>query len=140
MRFSEECNEGGDNFFKQDMENLMEKAKEMVALATKLSAQVNKEEGGSNFANLVGTSLTTEPAVAESDNDLRPFMLSMGIDNPVTKKRAGNLYHTQLAREVAAFSEVPWSLFAELFVSMFNSIALIAESASIAIRRYDRST
>ncbi len=35
----------------------------------------------------------------------RSYLLSLGIDNPVTKESAGNQYHVSLAKELASVLE-----------------------------------
>ena len=37
----------------------------------------------------------------------RSYLLSLGIENPVTKESAGNQYHLQLAKELANVLEKP---------------------------------
>jgi len=68
-----------------DSEALLRKAKDLVALADKF-ASMQKESG--------------EEGTAE-EQEFRDFLVSMGIVSPVTKKNAGSLYHTELARQLS---------------------------------------
>ncbi|PKA50525.1 Vacuolar protein sorting-associated protein 36 [Apostasia shenzhenica] len=79
-----------------DLNALMSKAKEMVALAEKMrqkllsgsAAQANDEELGSK-------------------QEMQDWLLSVGIVSPVTKESAGALYHQQLCRQLADFVKLP---------------------------------
>ncbi|XP_020583943.1 vacuolar protein sorting-associated protein 36 [Phalaenopsis equestris] len=82
----------------QDLNALMSKAKEMVALAEKMrqkllsgsaaQANANEEEMGSK-------------------QEMQDWLLSVGIVSPVTKESAGALYHQQLSRQLADFVKFP---------------------------------
>jgi len=69
-----------------DINALMQKAKELVVLADKFAAlqKAEGEEGGT-----------------PEEQEYRNFLVSMGIVSPVTKKNAGSLYHTELARQLS---------------------------------------
>lgn len=74
----------------KDLDALIEKAKDMVALAEKFSKKLNDKE----------ISVTDDETVA-----FKSYLLSMGIDNPVTREThgSGNRYHQELAKELATF-------------------------------------
>eukprot|EP00012_Vannella_robusta_P004677 CAMPEP_0206207612 /NCGR_PEP_ID=MMETSP0166-20121206/15697_1 /ASSEMBLY_ACC=CAM_ASM_000260 /TAXON_ID=95228 /ORGANISM="Vannella robusta, Strain DIVA3 518/3/11/1/6" /LENGTH=283 /DNA_ID=CAMNT_0053628411 /DNA_START=158 /DNA_END=1012 /DNA_ORIENTATION=- len=67
----------------KDIDALMLKAKEMVDLSKSLSRMCSDQQNA----------------------ELRDFMISMGIDNPVTKETAGAKYHTELAKQLSDFME-----------------------------------
>ena len=67
-----------------DLDALMEKAKDMVALLEKYAHQ-QKRKGD------------------EEGDDLSGFLLDLGIVNPVTKQNAGSSFHIELARQLADF-------------------------------------
>ncbi|KAF9359742.1 Vacuolar protein-sorting-associated protein 36 [Mortierella sp. AD094] len=71
----------------QDLQGLMDKAAEMVALAETISNRVAK----SNTMN------------TEDTATFKTYLLSMGIASPVTKDTAGAVFHKELARELAEF-------------------------------------
>jgi len=73
-----------------DLNSLMEKAKEMVQLAERLSQQQEKEK----------------KSQGETD-ELRTMLLNIGIASPVTKESAGSLYHQQLSRQLADWVQKP---------------------------------
>jgi len=74
-----------------DISVLMEKAKEMVALAERFSAEVAKEDKKNG----------------EEELELRSMLISVGIASPVTKESAGSLCHTQLSRQLADWLRGP---------------------------------
>jgi len=79
-----------------DLTALMEKAKDLVGIAEKLSQQQNKdssEEGN------------------QEDSELRSMLISIGISSPVTKESAGSLYHSQLSRQLADWLQKPLQRF-----------------------------
>ncbi|XP_052295402.1 vacuolar protein sorting-associated protein 36 isoform X3 [Citrus sinensis] len=76
----------------QDLNALMNKAKEMVMLAEKMRQKL-----------LAGSSSQSNSANDEelgSKEEMQDWLLSVGIVSPVTKESAGALYHQQLSRQV----------------------------------------
>jgi ESCRT-II complex subunit VPS36 len=70
-----------------DLDALMANARVMVDMARRLSSQ---------------------DASASSENaQFRHYLMSVGIASPVTKKEAGSLYHSQLARQLSEFLDRP---------------------------------
>jgi len=65
-----------------DLNSLMEKAKDMVALSERLTLQLQKESG-------------------DATDEFKSMLISMGISSPVTKENAGSEYHNQLSRQLA---------------------------------------
>eukprot|EP01086_Lenisia_limosa_P000837 TRINITY_DN11462_c0_g1_i1.p1 TRINITY_DN11462_c0_g1~~TRINITY_DN11462_c0_g1_i1.p1 ORF type:complete len:214 (-),score=45.07 TRINITY_DN11462_c0_g1_i1:25-666(-) len=68
-----------------DLDSLMKKARDMVAIAEKIAASSDKLEGNDD-----------EAKVASALRDL-------GVASPITKDLAGQKYHEELARELADF-------------------------------------
>jgi len=73
-----------------DLNALMLKAKEMVALAERFSAAQEREQKENK-----GSTSNVE------DMEFRSYLLQMGIASPVTKQTAGSLYHTELSRQLS---------------------------------------
>ncbi|KAG0243240.1 Vacuolar protein-sorting-associated protein 36 [Mortierella sp. GBA43] len=71
----------------QDLQGLMHKAKEMVALAETISKRLAKSNTMDN----------------EETATFKTYLLSMGIASPVTKDTAGAVFHKELARELVEF-------------------------------------
>lgn len=83
----------------QDLNALMNKAKEMVMLAEKMRQKL-----------LAGSSSQSNSANDEelgSKEEMQDWLLSVGIVSPVTKESAGALYHQQLSRQLADFVKIP---------------------------------
>ncbi|GMN59214.1 hypothetical protein TIFTF001_028306 [Ficus carica] len=83
----------------QDLNALMNKAKEMVMLAEKMRQKL-----------LSGTNSQTAESNDEemgSKQEMQDWLLSVGIVSPVTKESAGALYHQQLSRQLADFVKIP---------------------------------
>ncbi|KAK8950643.1 Vacuolar protein sorting-associated protein 36 [Platanthera guangdongensis] len=76
----------------QDLNALMGKAKEMVALADKMRQKL-----------LSGSAAHTNDEEMGSKQEMQDWLLSVGIISPVTKESAGALYHQQLSRQVLSF-------------------------------------
>lgn len=76
----------------KDLDALMEKAKEMVAIADKVASKLEEKKG----------SITEDETVM-----FKSYLLSMGIANPVTKETHGSgaSYHKELAKELGTFLE-----------------------------------
>ncbi|ETO14507.1 hypothetical protein RFI_22867 [Reticulomyxa filosa] len=70
----------------QDLEALMIKAKDMVALANRLAASQEAKDNQDEFDNM---------------------LQNLGIASPVTKEAAGSQYHNLLARQLADFLVKP---------------------------------
>ena len=89
----EQTDESITSAFK-DLDALIEKAKDMVSLAEKFSKKLSEKEVG----------VTDDETVA-----FKSYLLSMGIDNPVTKETygSGNRYHQELAKELFSFLKDP---------------------------------
>ncbi|KAF9187281.1 hypothetical protein BGZ51_001438 [Haplosporangium sp. Z 767] len=71
----------------QDLQGLMDKAAEMVALAESISNRLAKSNTMNN----------------EETMTFKTYLLSMGIAAPVTKDTAGAVFHKELARELVEF-------------------------------------
>ncbi|KAF9211399.1 hypothetical protein BGZ59_008127 [Podila verticillata] len=71
----------------QDLQGLMDKAAEMVALAETISNRLAKSNTMNN----------------EETATFKTYLLSMGIAAPVTKDTAGAVFHKELARELVEF-------------------------------------
>ncbi|KAF9930133.1 Vacuolar protein-sorting-associated protein 36 [Modicella reniformis] len=71
----------------QDLQGLMDKAAEMVALAETISNRLAKSNTMNN----------------EETATFKTYLLSMGIASPVTKDTAGAVFHKELARELVEF-------------------------------------
>lgn len=77
--------------FSGDLKQLMEQAKPLVDMASRYSAKLTASGGSA--------------ASADETAQFRAYVLSMGIDNPVTREAVGpgSRYHRELARELASF-------------------------------------
>ncbi|KAG0376423.1 hypothetical protein BGX24_007771 [Mortierella sp. AD032] len=71
----------------RDLQGLMDKAAEMVALAETISNRLSKSNSMNN----------------EETATFKTYLLSMGIAAPVTKDTAGAVFHKELARELVEF-------------------------------------
>jgi len=71
----------------QDLDALMEKAKDMLAIAEKLQAQLSK---GGNKTN-------------EEEYEFNKMMMDIGIISPVMKNSSGDLFYIELARQISDF-------------------------------------
>ncbi|KAF8976456.1 Vacuolar protein-sorting-associated protein 36 [Entomortierella lignicola] len=71
----------------QDLQGLMDKAAEMVALAETISNRLAKSNTMNN----------------EDTATFKTYLLNMGIASPVTKDTAGAVFHKELARELTEF-------------------------------------
>mmetsp|Transcript_15273 Transcript_15273/g.22857 ORF Transcript_15273/g.22857 Transcript_15273/m.22857 type:complete len:404 (+) Transcript_15273:61-1272(+) len=80
----------------QDLDALMLKAKEMVALAKKVAALQQQTAVAQS-----------EPSMGKEQQTFNQYMMSVGIANPVTKRSTGSLFHSQLARELSEFLQKP---------------------------------
>ncbi|CAN4108548.1 unnamed protein product [Withania somnifera] len=83
----------------QDLNALMNKAKEMVTLAEKMRAKLLS--GSSSQAT------GTNDEEIGTKEEMQELLLSVGIVSPVTKESAGALYHQQLSRQLADFAKIP---------------------------------
>ncbi|XP_057314779.1 vacuolar protein-sorting-associated protein 36-like [Hydractinia symbiolongicarpus] len=74
----------------KDLDALIDKAKDMVVLAEKFSSKLQDKK----------ISITDDETVA-----FKSYLLSMGIDNPVTRDTHGSgvRYHEELAKQLASF-------------------------------------
>ncbi|CAM9585038.1 unnamed protein product, partial [Phaeothamnion confervicola] len=90
-----------------DLGSLMDKAKEVVAVIERYSAELarkrQEEEAAAAAAGTGGSSSGGGSSVASDGDGLGDLVLSIGITNPVTKGNAGTEYHHQLARQLAGF-------------------------------------
>jgi ESCRT-II complex subunit VPS36 len=75
-----------------DLNTLMEKAREMVALSERLTLQLQKESG-------------------DVGDEFKSMLVSMGISSPVTKESAGSAYHTELSRQLADWLPKPLEVY-----------------------------
>lgn len=91
----EEKSKETDNYIQKafkDLDALMEKAKEMVAIADKVASKLEEKKG----------------SISEDETVMfKSYLLSMGIANPVTKETHGSgaSYHRELAKELGSFLE-----------------------------------
>ncbi|KAK2563161.1 Vacuolar protein-sorting-associated protein 36 [Acropora cervicornis] len=91
----EEKSKETDNYIQKafkDLDALMEKAKEMVAMADKVASKLEEKKG----------------SISEDETVMfKSYLLSMGIANPVTKETHGSgaSYHKELAKELGSFLE-----------------------------------
>ncbi|CAF1928964.1 unnamed protein product [Rotaria magnacalcarata] len=74
----------------QDFNNLMQQAKDMFNISKTIANKSQEQR----------SDLTSDETIR-----FRSYLLSLGIDNPVTKESAGSQYHVSLAREVASLLE-----------------------------------
>eukprot|EP01120_Amphizonella_sp_Union-15-10_P000293 TRINITY_DN10313_c0_g1_i1.p1 TRINITY_DN10313_c0_g1~~TRINITY_DN10313_c0_g1_i1.p1 ORF type:complete len:364 (-),score=57.55 TRINITY_DN10313_c0_g1_i1:55-1146(-) len=70
-----------------DLKFLIEKAKDLVAIANTLQSQVGQS--------------------GPENNELQSMMENMGIPSPVTRSSAGDLYYTELAKQLFDFLKQP---------------------------------
>ncbi|CAF0901364.1 unnamed protein product [Adineta ricciae] len=68
----------------------MQQAKEMVTISKTITNKIQEKR----------SDLTSDETIR-----FRSYLLSLGIDNPVTKESAGSQYHVSLARELASVLE-----------------------------------
>jgi ESCRT-II complex subunit VPS36 len=73
-----------------DLNSLMDMARDMVDLAEKFSEKIKKQQ-------------TTD---SKEQDELDDVLTGLGLSSVVTKKSAGNLFHQQLARQLAEFLPV----------------------------------
>lgn len=78
----------------KDLSALMDKAREMVDLSTKLKDALRENAAKSD---------DTE----REDKGIEHFLLTLGIASPVTKSTAGSMFHQQLAQQLADFLHLP---------------------------------
>ncbi|KAJ9549655.1 hypothetical protein OSB04_022198 [Centaurea solstitialis] len=83
----------------QDLNALMNKAKDMVMLAEKMRQKLLS--GSNSQAN------ATNDDEMGSKEEMQDWLLSVGIVSPVTKESAGALYHQELSRQLADFVKIP---------------------------------
>ncbi|XP_032219983.2 vacuolar protein-sorting-associated protein 36 [Nematostella vectensis] len=91
-KLEQQSKQTDDNINKafKDLDALMEKAKEMVEIADKVASKLEEKKG----------SITEDETVM-----FKSYLLSMGIDNPVTRDTVGTgaNYHNELAKELGKF-------------------------------------
>ncbi|KAK4306004.1 hypothetical protein Pmani_022149 [Petrolisthes manimaculis] len=78
----------------EDLKNLMDLAKDMVAISKSISSKMKERSG---------------EVSADDATQFRSYLLSLGIDDPVTRETHGSAttYHHNLAREIANALETP---------------------------------
>ncbi|CAF0910685.1 unnamed protein product [Rotaria sp. Silwood1] len=74
----------------QDLNQLMQQAKDMVNISKTIASKIQEKR----------SDLTSDETIR-----FRSYLLSLGIDNPVTKESAGSQYHVSLAKELASVLE-----------------------------------
>ena len=84
-----------------DLSSLVDHARELVALATKMRGFERKSTSAVGADGRGGASPSSEEAAAEAE--LADWLLTLGLTSPVTKESAGSLYHQQLSRQLADF-------------------------------------
>jgi len=72
----------------QDLNNLMKKASEMVAIAESISQKISRD------SSMEGSREQTQ---------LKEIMQELGISNPVTRRSTGGVYYQELAKQVSKF-------------------------------------
>ncbi|GAQ79510.1 EAP30/Vps36 family protein [Klebsormidium nitens] len=77
-----------------DLNALMSKAKDMVALAERIRMRLAGSSGGTGGGTDEGEG---------SRQEMQDLLLSVGIASPVTRENAGALYHQQLSRQLSDF-------------------------------------
>lgn len=82
-----------------DLNSLMDKAREMVDLAEKFAEKLKKSNEKSS------SSASSADHQSESD-EMDNMLVNLGLSSIVTKQSAGNLFHQQLARQLAEFLPV----------------------------------
>jgi len=77
-----------------DLKNLMDKAKDMVALSKSIATKIKDKQG----------EITEDETIR-----FKSYLLSMGIPNPVTREThgSGDTYYTELARQLTSVLEGP---------------------------------
>ena len=78
----------------RDLTNLMDAARDMVALSRQISAKITEKQGG----------------ISEDETvRFQSQLLSLGVDDPVTRDThgSGDRYHAELARQLAVMLEGP---------------------------------
>nr|CAG4651990.1 EOG090X09MN [Triops cancriformis] len=78
----------------QDLQKLMDMAKDMVSLAKSMSVKIKEKQGD----------ITEDETVR-----FKSYLLSLGIEDPVTKESFGsdNTYYQELAKEIAQILQQP---------------------------------
>ncbi|KAI9018247.1 EAP30/Vps36 family-domain-containing protein [Hyaloraphidium curvatum] len=72
----------------RDLDALMREAGEMVKLAEQISSKLSRDEANSD----------SKEAIA-----FRSYLAELGISNPVTRESAGDIFHQELAKQLADF-------------------------------------
>ncbi|ORX82011.1 hypothetical protein BCR32DRAFT_4904 [Anaeromyces robustus] len=72
----------------RDLDNLMKKASEMVAIAESISQKIIRDN------NMEGS---------KEQYQLKEILQELGISNPVTRKSTGGVYYQELAKQVSKF-------------------------------------
>lgn len=85
-----------DSAFK-DLDALMSSAKDIVAIAKKVSEKVEA----------ANKSKSSDDQNSKEDKDFQEMLSTMGIPSPVTRASAGTAYHTELSRQLADFIRRP---------------------------------
>lgn len=70
----------------EDLSNLMDAAKEMVAASKAISEKLRSKQG----------SISEDETV-----EFKSYLLSLGLEEPVTKESSGGAFHEELSRELA---------------------------------------
>ncbi|XP_006347709.1 vacuolar protein sorting-associated protein 36 [Solanum tuberosum] len=83
----------------QDLNALMNKAKEMVILAERMRSKL--------LSGSTSQATGTNDEEIGTKEEMQELLLSVGIVSPVTKESAGALYHQQLSRQLADFAKIP---------------------------------
>ncbi|ORY23975.1 Vps36-domain-containing protein [Neocallimastix californiae] len=72
----------------KDLNNLMKKASEMVAIAESISQKINQDN------SMEGS---------KEQNQLKEILQELGISNPVTRRSTGGIYYQELAKQISKF-------------------------------------
>lgn len=99
-----------------DLAALMENAKTMVAIAQKITARAESAASASassssspsllSSSSSSSSSLTSLPS-STTTSVTNEYLLSVGLQSPVTKTSAGTAFHQQLSRQICEFLQQP---------------------------------
>lgn len=90
-----------------DLQSLMQKAKEVVAVVERYSSALQDKEAATAAARRSDWSSGHGGDIEQEAEDLDNILLDIGIASPVTKASAGTQYHQRLARQLADFLSSP---------------------------------
>jgi hypothetical protein len=89
-----------------DLNELERHAKQIVALTETYAAEIARRKAADAAAAGAGgatESASSSDETADMNKELGALITNMGIINPVTRAAAGNLFNTEVARQLASF-------------------------------------